>query len=205
MLRHETMHPFKRAAVTLMLAVGLIAVAPSAFAQGAPADVSQIIQDWPNVSQKAANAMLQKYGEPDAATNLLLIWRDNGPWKRTIVYGYEIDHNFPIPHKDVLEQFINYDVPEPMFDELARFDGSIIAERTKGELSGRCDSEHANLISLNLADDIIKGRKTVEEAHQAYAEAIKQVMAGNPPKIARMLTFDPPEHVNNPDEAVINP
>lgn len=193
----------------LVAAAAVLPVAPSAFAQEEAAqqmamDASQIIQDWPNVSQKAANAMIEKYGQPDEMTDTLLIWRDNGPFVRTIVYGYEIDHNFPKPHKDVLEQFIRYDVPEDMFDELAMFDGSVIAERTKGELSGRCDSEHANLISLNLADDIIKGEKSVEEARQAYGEAIKAVMTGNPPEIAQELTFDTPDsNVNNPDEAII--
>lgn len=194
----------RRLAAVLMLSAAPFAIAPAALAQQANTDASQIIQNWPNVSQKAANAMIEKYGQPDEMTDMLLIWRDNGPFVRTIVYGYEIDHNFPKPHKDVLEQFIRYDVPEDMFDDLAHFDGSVIAERTKGELSGRCDSEHANLISLNLADDIIKGEKSVEEARQAYAEAIKQVSAGNPPEIAQMLTFEPPQsNVNNADEAII--
>lgn len=189
---------------SLMLGAAAVALAPPAFAQQTPADATEIIQDWPNVSKKAANAMMEKYGPPDEVTDTLLIWRDNGPWVRTIVYGYEIDHDFPIPHKDVLEQFIDYDVPEDMFDELATFDGSVIAERTKGELSGRCDSEHANLISLNLADDIIKGEKSVEEARQAYGEAIKQVMAGNPPEIAQELTFELPDSdITNTGEPII--
>ena len=79
--------------------------------------------------------MMEKYGAPDEMTDMLLIWRDNSPWVRTVVYGYEVDHNWPAPHKDVLEQFVHYDVDPDYFDDLAKYDGSVIVERTKGEMS----------------------------------------------------------------------
>ncbi|MGH8284417.1 MAG: hypothetical protein ACRETT_01460 [Steroidobacteraceae bacterium] len=41
-----------------------------------------------------------------------------------------------MPHKDVLEQVIDYKVPPDKFDDLARYDGSVIAERTKGTFAG---------------------------------------------------------------------
>jgi hypothetical protein len=176
-----------------------------ASAEQAGMDLETHISDWPQASREAANEMMQKYGAPDEMTDTLLIWRDNGPFVRTYVYGYEVDHNWPAPHKDVLEQFIHYDVPEDMFDELAMFDGSIIAERTKGEISARCHAEFANLIALNLAHDILEGNMSVEEARSAYVEAVRQQMAGNPPEIAQQLTFTPPSDVNNPGEAVITP
>lgn len=167
-------------------------------------DASQIIADWPEASKKAANEMMEKYGQPDEMTAMELIWRDNEPWIRTVVYGYEIDHNWPAPHKDVLEQVINYDVPPDLFDDLAHYDGSVIAERTKGELSARCHSEFANLIALNLANDVIQATKTVEDARTAYTEAVKAHMAGDTPEIAQKLTFEwPQEDVTNSDEASI--
>jgi len=46
-----------------------------------------------------------------------------------------------MPHKDVLEQFVNRNVPVEKFKELAQYDGSVIVERTKGEISARCDKE----------------------------------------------------------------
>lgn len=48
-------------------------------------------------------------------------------------------------HKDVLEQFVNYEVPADKMDELVRFDGSIIVFRTDGLMSVRCDNEAANI------------------------------------------------------------
>ncbi len=69
----------------------------------------------------------------------MLMWRNNGPWKWTRISRETIPHSFPMPHPDLLEQAIDYRVPVDMFDDLARYDGSVIAERTKGELSARCD------------------------------------------------------------------
>lgn len=168
------------------------------------ADLETHIAQWPQASKKAAMEMWDKYGAPAEMADTLLIWRDNGPFVRTYVYGYEIDHNWPAPHKDVLQQFIHYDVPADVFDELAMFDGSIIAERTKGEISARCHSEFANLIALNLGNDVITGEKSVDEARAAYEEAVRQHMAGNSPEIAQRLTFEPAgEDITNAEEAVI--
>jgi hypothetical protein len=50
------------------------------------------------------------------------------------------------------------------FGRLAEFDGSVIAERTAGEVSARCHDEHANFLALNLMHDIVTGAKNVEEA-----------------------------------------
>jgi hypothetical protein len=105
----------------------------------------------------------------------MLLWHKNGPWKRTIVNKEEVDHDFPMPHKDVMEQFVNYKVPPEKFDELAKYDGSVIVERTKGELSARCDKEEANFLALNLANDIIQGKKSVDEAREFYGESIKKL------------------------------
>jgi len=183
---------------------GLTTTAARAQAVG-PEQAEQIIQDWPETATMAAKAMIEKYGAPAEATPSLLIWYKNGPWKRTVVYKEEIDHDFPMPHKDVLEQFIDYEVPPDYFDDLAHYDGSVIVERTKGEISARCDKEGANFLALNLANDIVKGNKSVEEARQSYGEAMMQMMQGSPPESTQKLTFDVPEaNVGDSDEAIID-
>jgi len=183
---------------------GLTTTAARAQAVG-PEQAEQIIQDWPETATMAAKAMIEKYGTPAEATPSLLIWYKNGPWKRTVVYKEEIDHDFPMPHKDVLEQFIDYEVPPDYFDDLAHYDGSVIVERTKGEISARCDKEGANFLALNLANDIVKGNKSVEEARQSYGEAMMQMMQGSPPESTQKLTFDVPEaNVGDSDEAIID-
>jgi hypothetical protein len=54
---------------------------------------------------------------------------------------------------------IDYRVPIKFFTLLAQFDGSVVAERTAGELSARCHDEEANNLALNLAHDIVVGQK----------------------------------------------
>lgn len=202
--------------IAAIAAVGLVGAASAAdqaggkqAATGRPAgvatDARTVIEDWPATAKKAADAMLEKYGEPDGVMEQMLLWEDTGPWKRTIVYKEEIQHDFPVPHKDVLEQFVNFDVPEDKFDELARYDGSVIAERTKGELSARCDQEAANFLAINLAQDVIQGKKTVKQARTAYGNAVKALMRGEKPAITQSFQFEVArQDITNPDESIID-
>lgn len=164
-----------------------------------------IIQDWPDTAKKAAKAMMEKYGDPDEQTQSMLIWENTGPFTHTIVYKKEIQHDFPMPHKDVLEQVINYDVPTDKYDDLAEYDGSVIVERTKGTMAARCDKEGANYLALNLAHDVIQGTKTVELARQFYADAIMQMLKGEKVPYMQGISFDlPGEDVTNSDETIMD-
>jgi hypothetical protein len=58
-----------------------------------------------------------------------------------------------------VESVIDYRVPPEQFSALAAFDGSVIAERTAGEVSARCHDEQANFLALNLMHDIVTGAK----------------------------------------------
>jgi hypothetical protein len=44
------------------------------------------------------------------------------------------------------------------------FDGSILVDRTRGEVAARCDSEAANVLGLNMVHELVTGKRTVEEA-----------------------------------------
>jgi len=136
--------------------------------------VEQMIAGWKSKPQEVARTMLAKYGLPQEATPMRLIWHHTGPWKRTEVINEEIPHNFPKPHMDMLLQSIDYPVPPDKFDELAAYDGSVIAERTKGELAARCDMEEANFLALNLAHDIVTGIRSVAQARQFYTEVMQE-------------------------------
>ncbi len=155
-------------------------------------DVKELIQDWPDVSKKAANAMIEKYGQPDESTKSMLIWHNNGPWKRTIVSSEPVEHKFPMPHKDVLEQVIDYKVPPEKVGDLAKYDGSVIVERTKGEISARCDKEAANFLALNLAHEIVQGDRDVEGARKEYAQQIKAMMNKESAPLTEGLKFEKP-------------
>lgn len=190
MLSYNTLPLFSRIARATGLALVLAGTSTMAVAGSVDKHQAQnIINDWNETSRNVAVTMMQKYGAPNEATDSMLIWHDNGPWRRTIVYKEAVDHHFPMPHKDVLEQFIAYKVEPKHFDELAAYDGSVIVERTKGEISARCDKEAANFLALNLANEIVEGNMSVKQARQAYAENIKQFMQGDKPDIMQGLAF----------------
>src|SRR4051812_24239465 len=76
------------------------------------------LKSWPEASQLAAKDMMKKYGKPDESTSSMLLWNNNGPWKRTKILNKESAHSFPVDHTDVMEQTISYDVPIEMFSKL---------------------------------------------------------------------------------------
>ena len=167
--------------------------------------VDEIVANWPDVSSKVAQTVMDTYGPPHEATPSFLIWFNNGPWKRTMLSRDPVPHDFPVPHPDLLEQIIDYQVPPEMFDELAHYDGSVIVERTKGEMSARCDAEQANFLALNLANDIVTGERTVEEARQFYGETMKAFKEeGQSDPYLEGFVFELPEgNTNDPDEQIV--
>ncbi|MDQ3255686.1 MAG: hypothetical protein M3R15_17600 [Acidobacteriota bacterium] len=160
--------------------------------------VQALIESWAPMPKKSAEQTLDKYGPPNEALASRLIWYNNGPWKRTIVYRDEVLHNFPAPHTDVIEQFIDYQVPPEKFSELAKFDGSVIVERTKGEVSARCDMEAANILALNLMHDIVTGKCDADKAREIYAETTGKFLMNQPAPYAEELQFNL-QHGNTED------
>jgi hypothetical protein len=148
-----------------------------------------IIATWPDAPQKGARQMLDQYGPPNEATPTKLMWYRKGPWKRILVTSDVLIHNFPAPHSDYLTQWIDYHVPVDKFDEIGRYDGSCLVDRTAGEAAARCDSEAANMITLNLMHEIVLGKRTVEEARQVYAENMAGYTMGRPAPYAERLLF----------------
>ena len=76
---------------------------------------SRIIQDWPEESKEAAQLVIDQYGEPDEATESQLTWDHPGPWKRIVATKAFYRHEFPMPHTDSVESFIDYRVPVEKF------------------------------------------------------------------------------------------
>lgn len=80
----------------------------------------------------------------------------------------------------MLGQTVEYKVPAEKVGEIAKFDGSIIIDRTRGDLTVHCNSEQMNINLLNLAHDIVIGRKTAQEARQALLNATNGMRIGWP-------------------------
>lgn len=155
-------------------------------------EVERIIEDWPEAPKTAAETTIERYGPPNEATPTKLFWYQNGPWKRTVVTRDVVTHHFPMPHSDYVKNIIDYQVPPEKFDDLASFDGSCLPDRTAGEVGARCDSEWANIITLNLMHDIVTGAKSVEEARKEFADVASAYALGRPAPYAERLQFEVP-------------
>jgi hypothetical protein len=165
-------------------------------------DAINLVKYWPEASQKIAHQMIEKYGVPAEATQSMLCWEKNGPWKRTVVRRYSTAHNFPSPHEDILEQTIDYRVPRGKFDELAAFDGSLIIDRTKGELTARCDTEAANMLALNLADEVVTGKRVVISAREEFARQLSVATTKEAPLTEKLVVLSPTSEAADPDAPV---
>jgi len=60
------------------------------------------------------------------------LWENKGGYAWIRVNAKEVEHDFPIPHKDVLYIAIPYKVPFEKLAQLAEFDGSAEVLRIKG-------------------------------------------------------------------------
>ncbi|HAM35131.1 MAG TPA: hypothetical protein DEB40_00265 [Elusimicrobia bacterium] len=133
---------------------------PSASARTA----ETIIRDWPERARGAARAMIEKYGKPNRGSADALVWYNNGPWQKTVVYRRAWPQSAATREDDFLEQTIAYQVPNDKINALKRFDPRLSVNKIRAELSCRSESESANFLALNLADEIVVNKRSVESA-----------------------------------------
>jgi len=156
-------------------------------------EVKNLIENWPAAQKNIAEQMIAKYGFPNEATPTKLFWYGNGPWKRTELSGDAVVHNWPTVHSDFLTQVIDYRVPPEMFHLIAMFDGSILCDRTRGEVAARCDTESANVLGMNMVHEIVTGKRTVEEARKISVESTVAYNLGRSAPYAEQLLFEVPQ------------
>lgn len=169
---------------------------------------SEDIAGWPDESREAAQLVIDKYGAPHEATDSYLLWHAVGPWKRIVASKSFWKHEFPAPHFDSVESVLDYHVPTDLFTPLAEFDGSVVVERTAGEVSARCHDEEANNLALNLMHDIVTGERDVEDARSYYAKEFLDYRRKKPTPYMEKLRFAPDPDADtdtaDPDERVIS-
>jgi hypothetical protein len=67
------------------------------------ATVERIISGWKMKPQEAARKTIAKYGLPQEASAMRLVWHNSGPWKMTELVNEEVPHNFPKPHPEYMQ------------------------------------------------------------------------------------------------------
>jgi hypothetical protein len=134
-----------------------------------------VLRKWPKAARITAVDMIAKYGEPSHSTKGALVWIHNNPWRRTVVY---VPHSLGKRSNDFVEQTIAYRVPVEKAGELKRFDARLEVNEVRGELSARTESESSNFLALNVADEIIAGERSVENARNFYERTESLSKAG---------------------------
>jgi len=156
---------------------------------------------WPERPTLAVREMMAKYGSPTEVSTESIVWHNVDPYKRIMVTKKEVPHDFPLPHMDFLEHTVAYNVPTDKVDDLVAFDASMTINKTAGEMSARCDLEGHNVLTLNLARDIINGSKNVQAARASFATNVTNDVLGKHPAYVEKLQFAPPtENVLFPDK-----
>lgn len=154
-------------------------------------DANTTVDSWPAETKKAAQALIEKYGQPDGVMDHALIWKNKEQWQQVTVYRDAVTHSLPMPHQDFIENTISYKVPESKVSDLIKFDLALVIDGTRGTLASHCDTEKANTLALNLANEIVTGKRTVASAKAFLRDTMMKTMAGKDSPYTEKLMFMP--------------
>jgi hypothetical protein len=146
-----------------------------------------VIADWPERSRALAESLLQEYGIPEESTPSKLSWKAREPWSRISVERDALDK----AHPSGVLQAVAYEVPLRRWRALGWFDRGVDYDPIKHELIARTDGEATNFLALNLADEIVRGKRTAEDARAFYDETVALAASGKSSPYMKRLLFRP--------------
>lgn len=170
--------------------LSILTLASAAAALESPGAASRArseLAGWPRHSRSLAEALIQKYGPPDDVVASRLSWTRAAPWKEVIVYRDALACGRP----NEFEQSVAYEVPVGKWRELDAFDRGVDYDPVARELVAHTDRETTNLLALNLADDVIRGRRSAAQAREFYDRTAALSAAGKSSAYTRRLLFRP--------------
>lgn len=165
---------------------------------------TSLTSGWPESSVTAAKEMIDKYGEPTETTSESLIWRNVAPFKEIIVHKEVYSHRFPLLHQNALEHVVDYKAPMGKIDDVWRYNGSIVLNRTKGEMSSFAENEPMNILGLNLAHQVLTGKMGADAARIKYGKETLNFLNGNRTAFSQVLNFGSQINTADPGESVTN-
>lgn len=200
-------HAFRRMTFGLLVSICATASVHAQFREEPdPTDISvsgrtpeTIIITWPTYSYRLARMMIAKYGQPTESLDDRLVWLDNGSWKKTVVYREAASGRVFNRNKGRLEQSVAYRMPHERLDALTRYDKHIESDPEESRLTTRGDSESDNFLALNLADDVINGRRSPHEAATFRTKLSRMASSGKSSSYLDGLMFVPKDQFADPE------
>lgn len=163
--------------------------APAPFDASARAALAEgIIARWSQKSRVTGALMLDKYGPPDALAADGLGWENKGRWKKIVVRD-RASLDGEDGGSGVLEQTVEYRVPEAKRGEIEAFSGEVRVSRDGTSVSARSDDEAINYLALNLADGIGRGIIDAPRARGFYRRAVELSRSGKTSPLMAGLLF----------------
>ena len=155
---------------------------------GALESAANLIIRWPEKSRALAGMLLEKYGVPDEMVASQLSWNRRRPWKKIVVFRDSEEFG----RSDHLLETVAYGkVPIDRWRELSALGRGASYDPLTQELSARTDREESNILALNLADEVIRGRRSASDARDVYDSTINLALYGKSSPYTSRLLFHP--------------
>ncbi|MCR4294158.1 MAG: hypothetical protein NUW21_01385 [Elusimicrobia bacterium] len=178
----------KKPALYLASAVAAAAVAAGGYYAlrprvQVPDRIEAHLNTWYDSPRREAERLIELYGPPDDVAPALATWREREPFKRIAVHGDSPD--------TYLEHVIGYRAPPEALEALSRFGHGVRFNPENEELSARSNLDSLNYLALNLADEVVKGERTPEDADAFYVRTARFATFGKSAAYMERLRFEP--------------
>jgi hypothetical protein len=172
--------------------------------QDAQQQAINLTNGWPESSMTAAKEIISKYGAPTETTSNALIWRNVAPFREIIVHKEVFDHRFPLLHQNSVQHVVDYKAVDSKVDDIWRYNGSIVLDRTKGQMSSFAQNEAMNILSLNLAHDVMTGKLSADAARVQFGKETLAYINGKRDANTTVLSFGSQIQTADQGESVTN-
>lgn len=139
------------------------------------------------------NVGIKQWGKPSVLVRKaggLAIWSKkqlkDTCFDRIELRDESVPHCVPLPHRDFLYTYINYEVTPELFRDVLSLSGSVSYDPLKKLIRARCGSQEANIATLYLATQIASGKQSIKDIqkHQLYKKTILSTQ--NPRNVAEL-------------------
>jgi hypothetical protein len=161
----------------------------------------EIMKEWSVTPRITAQQIRSKYGEPSEGSMQMLAWENKEPWKRIEVRNEEVEHKFPKKHTECATFTLEHSFSPDKLKDLSELNGSILVDKTKGQIHVRAKDEQTAITEINIANNVAQGMLSLEEAKQLAAQEIQKVEQALPSQYSQKLMFSPKKSAD-PGEAV---